>query len=101
LENIPPSWPQTFLHDWGILETAKALALSEGTKIFDETASQIILAAVGRLKLLVLEEIDDPQIILRILIGHAAEVDLAWQIISGTVIPYPSPDCLECHAMWS
>lgn len=60
LERVEPSWKQTFLHDWGKLEDVRAVALSENLTSLDEEMSQVLRTAIGQLKLLVLEKIDDP-----------------------------------------
>jgi hypothetical protein len=53
-------WKQNFLHNWGKLEDERAFALFKGLSTFDEEATGRLRAAVAKLKLLVIEEIDDP-----------------------------------------
>jgi uncharacterized membrane protein len=60
LEAVASSWEQEFLSNWGVLEEARALALAEELKEFDEKVLKIILGAIGRLRLQVLEKISDP-----------------------------------------
>jgi hypothetical protein len=60
IQGVPSSWRQTFLHDWGLLEDVRAVMLVEGMTSFDEATRRAISAAVSRLKLLVLGQIDDP-----------------------------------------
>jgi hypothetical protein len=60
LEDIPNSWRQAFLSEWGKLEDERAYALSENLKAFDDETNQRLLFATARLKLLVLEKMDSP-----------------------------------------
>lgn len=60
LEGVAPSWKQTFLEYWGDLEQARAMALFRGSDMIEEEAMEHVRDAVARLKLLVLEQIDDP-----------------------------------------
>src|SRR5688572_29063623 len=68
LEGVEFSWKQEFLHEWGTLEEGRAYALFKSLSAFDEEASETLRAAVARLKLQVLEKIDDPA-------DHAGKVD--------------------------
>jgi hypothetical protein len=60
LQGIEFSWKQTFLRFWGKIEDERAFALSEGSSVLNEQATASVHAAVGQLRLLVLEKIDDP-----------------------------------------
>ena len=60
LEGTSASWKQTFLHEWGKLEDERAYALFKNLEVFDQETTQRIRHAVSKLKLLVLEKIDDP-----------------------------------------
>jgi hypothetical protein len=60
LEGISGSWKQTFLHEWGKLEDERAYALFKSLKVLDQETSERIRVALSKLKLLVLEKIDDP-----------------------------------------
>jgi hypothetical protein len=60
LEAVPISWKQTFLQEWGKLEDERAYALFKNVRAFDQEATQRIRTAVSKLKLIVLEQIDDP-----------------------------------------
>jgi hypothetical protein len=60
LEEVAVSWKQTFLQEWGKLEDERAYALCKGVQAFDNEASEWIRSTVARLKLRVLEQIDDP-----------------------------------------
>ena len=53
-------WKQNFLNNWGKLEDEKTFAQFKGLTTFDEEAMGRLRSAVDQLKLLVLEEIDDP-----------------------------------------
>jgi hypothetical protein len=60
LEGISTSWKDAFLHQWGKLEDESAYALFKTFQVLDEETSERIRPTVSRLKLLVLEQIDDP-----------------------------------------
>lgn len=60
LEGISHSWKQVFLHEWGKLEDERAYALFKDLKAFDQETTQRLRLAASRLKLLILEKIDDP-----------------------------------------
>ncbi len=60
LESVASSWKQTFLSDWGELEDERAYALFKNIDVLDEEASERIRQTVSRLKLSVLEKMDDP-----------------------------------------
>ena len=60
LEGISSSWKQTFLHEWGKLEDERAYAVFKNLRILDQETSDRIRSVLSRLKLLVLEKIDDP-----------------------------------------
>ena len=60
LENVSHPWKQEFLHDWGKLEQERAYALFKNIRTFDEATTERIRIAVAKLKLRVLEQIDDP-----------------------------------------
>jgi hypothetical protein len=60
LEGISSSWKQAFLHEWGKLEDERAYALFKNLQALDQETSQRIRLAVSKLKLLVLEKVDDP-----------------------------------------
>ena len=53
-------WKQNFLSNWGKLEDEKTFAQFKGLTSFDEEATDRLRSAVAELKLLVLEEINDP-----------------------------------------
>ena len=60
LEGISSSWKQAFLHEWGKLEDERAYALFKNLQRLDQETSQRIRLPVSKLKLLVLEKVDDP-----------------------------------------
>ena len=60
LGGISSSWKQNFLHEWGKLEDERAYALFKNLQVLDQETSERIRLALSRLKLLVLEKIDDP-----------------------------------------
>jgi hypothetical protein len=60
LEGISSSWKQTFLHEWGKLEDERAYALFKNLQVLDQETSERIRPVLSRLKLLILEKIDDP-----------------------------------------
>jgi hypothetical protein len=60
LEYISTSWRQAFLREWGRLEDERAYALFKNIQVFDQETSHRLRLAASRLKLLVLEKIDDP-----------------------------------------
>jgi hypothetical protein len=60
LERISTSWKQTFLQEWGKLEDERSYASFKNIRAFDQETTQRIRAAVSRLKLLVLEQIEHP-----------------------------------------
>ena len=60
LEGISSSWKQAFLHEWGKLEDERAYALFKNLQAPDQETSQRIRVPVSKLKLLVLEKVDDP-----------------------------------------
>jgi hypothetical protein len=59
LDGVASCWKQTFLSDWGKLEDERAYALFKNVQVVDEETSQRIRPALARLKLSVLEKIDD------------------------------------------
>jgi hypothetical protein len=61
LEDVSLPWKQDFLHDWGKLEDERAYALFKNIRTFDEPTTERIRTAVAKLKLRVLEQIDDPR----------------------------------------
>jgi len=60
LEGVEDSWKETFLDDWAKLEDARAHALFKGTRAFDHETTERLRSAVARLKLQVLDQVDDP-----------------------------------------
>jgi hypothetical protein len=63
LEGIPDSWINTFQVYWGNLElerAVRAVALHEGSPITNDSSKIRISDAISRLKLMILDEIDDP-----------------------------------------
>ncbi len=60
LEEISEWWKNAFIRDLVVLLETSAVAMEEGIEYFDDRASTCILESAGRLKLLVLEQINDP-----------------------------------------
>jgi len=58
LERVPESWRIAFLSEWGKLEDARAVAKFQQTEPNDESIRRT-LEAVSRLKLMVLNEMED------------------------------------------
>jgi hypothetical protein len=58
LEGVHESWKDTFLGYWGKLEDARAVAMYNGSP--SEDSKLRINDAVSALKLLILDQIDDP-----------------------------------------
>ncbi len=59
LNDATSSWKNSFMEEWADLEQALATALSRDVKQFHESEIEIIGEATAKLKLLVLEAIDD------------------------------------------
>jgi hypothetical protein len=60
LEGGAESWKEAFLDEWATLDDARAYALFKGTKEFDAETTERLRSAVAKLRLYVLEKIDDP-----------------------------------------
>jgi hypothetical protein len=60
LESSDAAWKQSFLSLWGHLEDARAAALFRGARNLNEEEANVVDKAIPRLKLMVLEKIDDP-----------------------------------------
>lgn len=60
LDGVASDWKKNFLGDWGNLEEERAYALFKNVHILDQETSERIRPTVSRLKLSVLEKIDDP-----------------------------------------
>jgi len=59
LEKPDADWKQSFLRYWGHIEDARAVALDRQATTLNEQEAKVALDAARRLKLLVLEQIDD------------------------------------------
>src|SRR5262249_11661888 len=59
-EDVSSPWKRDLLHDWGKLEDERAYALFK-SEPFDEVTTERIRSGVAKLKLRVLEQIDDPR----------------------------------------
>jgi hypothetical protein len=68
LEGHDEAWRKSFFEYWADLEQARAIALFRGRSALDEQETKVVFEAVDRLKLLVLEKIDDPA-------DHSQEMD--------------------------
>jgi hypothetical protein len=60
LERADSSWKTRFMQEWADLEQARATALSRELKQLNENEIKIIQDATARLKLMTLDQIDDP-----------------------------------------
>lgn len=60
LDAVEPRWKQEFLGHWGVLEDARAFALLKGINTFDAELTQLLRSAASKLKMMVIEKIDDP-----------------------------------------
>jgi hypothetical protein len=60
LQGVDEAWKQTFLEDWAVLEQARAMALFRESTSLNERETSAASDSVARLKLLVLEQMDDP-----------------------------------------
>lgn len=59
LEGEDVAWKNAFLEDWADLEQDRAIALFRGAQKLSPQEAKVVSDAVGRLKLHVLEKIDD------------------------------------------
>lgn len=59
IENVESSWRDTFLQYWGILEDGRAVVLFRNSGL-DEQETRSAHQALARLKLMVLDKIEDP-----------------------------------------
>ena len=60
LDGVASDWKQKFLSDWGKLEEERAYALLRNVRVLDEETGGRIRPTLSKLKLSVLERIDDP-----------------------------------------